>query len=298
MKHDLQNILSCPVCDEKAFKHFISAKDHNVSNDSFNVVECCSCGFRFTNPKPSETTIGKYYQSNDYISHTSSKKGLFNFVYHLIRNYQLKKKEKLISLFNEKGKTLLDFGSGTGEFLNYCQEKSWKVVGVEPEKKAAEFAQKNYNLCIEDVSSFFSFDEEKFDVITLWHVLEHVYDLNKYLNHFQKVLKKNGIIVLGLPNCNSHDAKYYKENWVAWDLPIHLYHFTKKDIKKLAKKHGFVLEEVFPLVFDSFYISMLSQKKKGKSKFLGLWRGFVSNLKAKKTGEFSSHIYVLRKTAL
>ena len=297
MKHDLININKCPLCGQKETKKHISAIDHNVSNDLFTVVACCSCGFKYTNPKPTEETIGNYYQSKNYISHTSSKKGIFNIVYHAVRDYQLNKKEKLILKHNKNSdtKNLLDFGSGTGEFLNHCQNKGWKTLGVEPEKKAADFAKKTHNINVVDVDDFFSNHRSEYDVITMWHVLEHVYDLEKYILHLHKRLNKNGILVLGLPNCNSYDANYYKENWAAWDLPIHLYHFTKKDIKKMADKYGFKVIETKPLLFDSFYISMLSEQKKGKSKLFGLWFGLVSNLKAKKHKEYSSHIYILRK---
>lgn len=299
MKHELTTITKCPLCKAKDYKHYISAKDHNVSNDVFDIVSCNDCGFRFTNPKPSEKTIGNYYQSKNYISHTSSKKGLFNIVYHTIRNYQISRKEKVINLYNKNNtKKLLDFGSGTGEFLNFCQNKGWETFGVEPEKKAANFAQEKYNLNIKNTSNFFSNKEESYDVITLWHVLEHVYDLEKYLLQLQNKLNKDGILVLGLPNSNSHDALYYKKYWAAWDLPIHLYHFTKEDIKSVAKKFGFELVKVKPLLFDSFYISMLSEQKRGQSKLLGMWRGLISNFKAKKTNEYSSHIYILRKKAI
>ena len=296
MKHELINIKSCPLCGGEKHKKFISAIDHNVSKDGFDIVSCNSCQFRFTNPKPSEKTIGKYYQSKDYISHTSSKKGVFNFIYHVVRNYQLYKKEKLISSFNKNTeKELLDFGSGTGEFLSFCQRKGWKTRGVEPESKAAELAKTNYNLNINTVSEFFKNKTKKYDVITLWHVLEHVYDLEKYLNELTIKLKNNGLLVLGLPNSNSYDAAYYKENWAAWDVPIHLYHFTKNDIKAIANKNGFDLIKIKPLIFDSFYIGMLSEHKKGKSKLLGIWRGLISNLKAKTSKEYSSHIYILKK---
>jgi 2-polyprenyl-3-methyl-5-hydroxy-6-metoxy-1,4-benzoquinol methylase len=296
VKHELVNIESCPICKGKESEQYISAKDHNVSKHIFNIVFCEACGFRYTNPKPSEKTIGKYYQSKNYISHTSSKKGLFNFIYHRVRNYQLNKKERLISTFNKShSKELLDFGSGTGEFLSFCSNRGWKTTGVEPEKKAADLAVKNHNLNMKTVSGFFESNTEKYDVITLWHVLEHVYDLEKYLIQIHRNIKKGGILVLGLPNSNSYDAIHYKENWVAWDLPIHLYHFTKNDIKRIAKNIGFELIKVKPLIFDSFYISMLSEQKKGRSKLFGIFRGLVSNLKAKKTKEYSSHIYILKK---
>ena len=295
VKHELEKIDSCPICSENKFSPYLSCIDHNYSGEIFNIVCCESCGFKFTNPRPKEKTIFKYYQSDDYISHTSSKKGLFNSAYQIIRNYQFIKKYSLISnLVNNKDKKILDVGSGTGEFLNFFKKKGWEVRGLETDDKAREFAIKNFNCEIDKNIDQTLENKEKFDVITLWHVLEHVYDINVYLSKLKRLLKDGGYIILGLPNCNSYDAKYYKEFWYAYDLPIHASHFTKKDIKKLVAKHDFHSLTIKPLVFDAYYISMLSSKKIGSSIIRGITIGWLSNTKAKKNLEHSSLIYVVK----
>ena len=262
MEHKLINIENCPICGCKNNKHFLSAIDHNVSGDSFNVVLCNDCNFKFTNPIPSEGTIGKYYKSENYISHSGTKKGLINYIYHKVRDRQLKMKFNLISSLT-KNKSLLDIGCGTGEFINICKNKSWKVFGLEPDSGARELAKKNYNIDLLDQEELYNINENKVSVITLWHVLEHVYNLERDLKQYAKILNDNGYLIIAVPNCNSYDAKYYKEHWAAYDLPIHLYHFTQKDINSLANKTGYKLIKTFPLIYDAFYISMLSEKKRG-----------------------------------
>jgi 2-polyprenyl-3-methyl-5-hydroxy-6-metoxy-1,4-benzoquinol methylase len=295
VKHDLEKINSCPVCGENKFSQHLSCIDHNYSGDVFNIVCCESCDFKFTNPRPKEKTVFKYYQSDDYISHTSSKKGLFNSAYHIVRNYQFGKKYSLINkLVNKKDRKILDVGSGTGEFLNFFKQKGWGVRGLETDDKAREFAIKNFNCEVDKSIKQTLENKEKFDVITLWHVLEHVYDINDYLSKLKNLLSENGYIVLGLPNCNSYDAKYYKESWYAYDLPIHVSHFTKQDIKKLVNKHNFQSLTIKPLIFDAYYISLLSSKKSGSNLIRGVLNGWLSNTKAKKSLEYSSLIYILK----
>ena len=295
MKHDLEKIDNCTVCGESKFSQHLSCVDHNYSGDVFNIVCCESCGFKFTNPRPKEKTVFKYYQSDDYISHTSSKKGLFNSAYHIVRNYQFKKKYSLINnLVKKEDRKILDVGSGTGEFLNYFKKKGWDVRGLETDDKARGFAISNFHCEVDKSIEQTLKKKEKFDVITLWHVLEHVYDVNGYLSKLKELLKDDGYIILGLPNCNSYDAKYYKEFWYAYDLPIHVSHFTKKDISKLVNKYNFQSLTIKPLIFDAYYISLLSSKKLGSNLIKGVINGWLSNTKAKKSLEYSSLIYILK----
>lgn len=295
VKHELVHIKNCPICNHEDFAEHIKCIDHNVSKDEFKIDYCLNCGFKFTNPRPSEESIYKYYQSDDYISHTSSKKGIFNKVYHTVRNYQFYRKKSLISKLNNKGNiSLLDIGCGTGDFIAYCQKKNWSCFGVETDEKARKYAQDN-NKC----SVYKSIDEainceERYDIITMWHVLEHVYDLSNYLNKIKTLLKDGGWLILGLPNCNSYDAKKFNESWYAYDLPIHVSHFNNKDIIKLVEKHKFKSVVTKPLIFDAYYISMLSAKKSKRSILIGMATGWLSNLKARKTKEYSSHIYIIK----
>ena len=291
MEHQLKNILYCPVCKAEEKEKHLLVVDHNVSNDVFTITKCCKCGFLFTNPIPTKETIGNYYKSNNYISHSGTKKGLINYIYHFVRNYQLFKKERLISnLSNEK--TLLDIGCGTGEFLSYCKNKGWNTVGTEPDLQTRERIK---NLTIFPGLNSKELGENSFSIVTMWHVLEHVYDLEDDLKTISSLIKKGGYLIVAVPNHESFDAEIYKENWVAYDVPIHLYHFRKKDIKALFSKFNFELSNIKPLIFDAYYISLLSEKKKGGNFILGLLNGLKSNLKAKNKLNHSSLIYILKK---
>ena len=295
MEHQLNDIQNCPICQSEKHTFWRQGIDHNVSQDTFKITECNGCGFRFTNPIPSEETIGDYYKSENYISHSSTKKGIINKIYHKVRERAIKQKEQLISSLS-KSKTLLDIGCGTGDFLGYCKNKNWECLGLEPDQSARELALKNNNVIAENLDQLKSIQSESRDVITMWHVLEHVYNLNEDIQEYKRILKPGGHLIVAVPNCSSHDASHYQEHWAALDLPIHLYHFQPKDIKALMTNHGMKLTQTLPMKFDSYYISMVSEKYKGGNIVFGFWRGFVSNLKAKKTKTtYSSQIYVIQK---
>jgi 2-polyprenyl-3-methyl-5-hydroxy-6-metoxy-1,4-benzoquinol methylase len=294
VKHDLEKIEACPICKSESFSLYIKAVDHNVSGDYFSISQCNGCGYRFTNPRPKEKTIGSYYKSEDYVSHSSTKKGLINKIYHVVRAIQFKRKHKeIVSMQKTKGKDLLDVGCGTGDFIKYMRKNGWKADGVETDKQARGLAKKEGSLRI--YSSIEDKNLNKYDVITMWHVLEHIYDLDSFLSRIGSLLKKSGVLVVGVPNSNSYDAAYYGENWFAYDLPIHVSHFRKNDIENIFKKHDLKLKSIKPLVFDAYYISMLSEQKSKNSSLFGLVRGFTSNTKAKKSGEYSSLTYYLFK---
>ena len=247
----------------------------------------------FTNPIPVIEEIGMYYKSDSYVSHSSTNKGLINKVYQLVRKRTLKQKLKLVKRLT-KGKDTLDIGAGTGHFLNEMTKAGFNAIGLEPDEDARNFAKSNFSVKIKDLNELYDLEEDSLDIITMWHVLEHVYDLQKDVAQIIKSLKKDGTLIVAVPNRNSYDAKHYKSFWAAYDLPIHLYHFTPNDINNLFAQHGMEVKEILPMKFDAFYVSMLSEKYKGGNLLSALFHGLMSNLKAKK-GTFSSQIYIIRR---
>lgn len=287
------NKTNCPICDSEKFTPFMDVKDHMITKEDFKIVSCTSCGFHFTNPIPSITTIGEYYKSEEYVSHSSSKKGIINSLYNLVRNHTLKKKVSLLKSLSS-GKELLDIGAGTGHFLNHAKETGFIVEGLEPDQDAVNFAKTNFKVDLFPLTHLYEMQNESKDFITMWHVLEHVYNLKEDFQQIVNVLKKGGYLIIAVPNFESYDAKLYQEFWAAYDVPRHLYHFRKIDIQNLASQFGLKLEAVKPMKFDSYYVSMLSEKYKGGSIVKAFWNGWMSNLKSSKGG-YSSQIYILRK---
>jgi len=292
----MKEITHCAICNGEEFSPFLKAVDYTVSKDTFSIVSCKNCGFHFTSPIPTIDKIGEFYKAESYISHSSTTKGLVNKLYQFVRKHTLKQKVKLVKRVG-KGNAVLDIGSGTGHFLNACTQANLSILGLEPDADARAFASKNFGVNIKPLSELHNLENNSRDVITMWHVLEHVYDLRKDLDKITKILKPDGTLIVAVPNRNSFDAKHYKEFWAAYDLPIHLYHFIPADIKTLFAHYDMTVEEILPMKFDSYYVSMLSEKYKGGNILKAFWNGFRSNLKAKE-GSYSSQIYILKKKAV
>lgn len=274
----------------------LKVKDHSVSQEDFVLVKNSSYGYLETNPQPSLETLPNYYQSDDYISHTDSKRNVFEKMYHLVRTFSLNRKVKLINSFSSENKTLLDIGCGTGDFLSASKNKGWTGFGIEPDAKARSIGNKKTGNNIFDVDQLLKFDASSFDVITLWHVLEHLPNLEEQIYLFKKLLKPNGTLIVAVPNHKSFDAHYYKEHWAAYDVPRHLWHFDKTSISKLFKEINMQVVKMQPMYFDAFYVSLLSEKiKHGKMDyFKGFWIGLLSNFKSLSTNEPSSLIYIIK----
>ncbi len=286
----------CPVCGKDAFKNFLVVADKAVSKESFVIVECENCHFKFTNPRPDAASIGMYYESEEYISHSNTKSGIINKAYHMVRSITTKQKVELINRYSPSKGTILDYGCGTGVFLGACKKDGWEVRGVEPNQRARQLATEETGELI--APQLQDLQGEKYDVITLWHVLEHVMSLNETLDQLVDCLQEDGTLVIAVPNADSHDAQEYKENWAAYDVPRHLYHFTQQTMKRLLKRHKMQLEEVLPMKFDAYYVSLLSEKQKdGKANMLtSVMNGYKSNSHAEKNGnDYSSLIFVAKK---
>ena len=288
---------NCPICDFKEFTNYLEVKDYFLSNEVFKIDRCNKCGFLFTNPRPIDKELPGYYQSDEYLSHSKEYKGIFSRVYNIVRNYSIKKKYRLTNLYKNKG-SILDIGCGTGEVLKYFSGKGWSVKGIEPADIARNYAINTHGLSVEKEEHLTTIRPASYDVITLWHVLEHVPNLNNRMQQLHSILKDDGILIIALPNYQSWDAENFSSFWAAWDLPRHLSHFSKNTFSLLSEKHNFKIIEIFPMKFDSFYVSLLSEKyQSGKMSYLKAFSyGLKSNMWAKKNdNNFSSLIYILKK---
>lgn len=283
----------------KRLKPYLKCKDFTVSGESYELKFHPELEMLVTFPVPKN--LSNYYKSEDYISHTDSKKTFFDKVYQAVKSITLKRKLRLINeclrLQNSPSrpeKNILDVGAGTGDFLKVCKNNSWRVFGTEPDNDARNIAAKKGIVLQEDLSKF---SNQKFEIITLWHVLEHVENLSEYISNLNNMLSDFGRLIIAVPNFKSEDAKYYKEFWAAFDVPRHLWHFSQHSIHRLFLTEHMLVEKIIPMKFDSYYVSLLSEKyKNGKTNFMSaFYRGFISNWKARASSEYSSLIYVIKK---
>ena len=265
----------------------------------FHLCGCRDCGFIFTQDFPVEAEIGRYYETPDYISHSDTKKGVMNSVYHWVRGYMLKRKARLVAHeAHRKTGRLLDIGTGTGYFADTMKRGGWQVEAIEKNAHARAFAKEHFGLEVKPDTALKDFEPDSFDVITLWHVMEHLEPLNEVWETLNSLLTENGVLIVAVPNCSSYDARKYGAYWAAYDVPRHLWHFTPGTIQQLGSKHGFILAERHPMPFDAFYISMLTEKNmRHPCPFVrGMITGTLAWLHALvKKERSSSMIYVFRK---
>ncbi|GEC79088.1 class I SAM-dependent methyltransferase [Flavobacterium aquatile] len=278
--------------DIKNTKPFLKVKDYSVSQETFELLYDEDLDMLITYPQPSLDKLPSYYESVDYISHTDGNKSLFEKMYQFVKSIALKNKLKLINSQSPKGR-ILDIGAGVGDFLSVCKNDGWQTIGIEPSDKAKNIAKSKGVSFVENLSEL---ENHSFDIITMWHVLEHVPNLEEQIAELKRLIKPNGTIIIAVPNFKSFDAKHYGQFWAAFDVPIHLWHFSKTAIQKLFAKEKLELMKVLPMKFDSFYVSLLSEKyKTGKMNFIkAFFIGLKSNLKATSNSEYSSHIYVIK----
>ncbi|OIQ15584.1 MAG: methyltransferase [Flavobacterium sp. MedPE-SWcel] len=272
---------------------YIKVKDHSVSGESFELLLDEELQLLKTNPQPSPENLDRYYESEDYISHTDGKRSFFEKLYHTVKQKALHDKTKLLASFKTTKGKLLDIGAGTGDFLVMAKAKGWDVTGIEPSEKAKTIAISKGVTFAEDLSKI---EDNSFDAITMWHVLEHVPDVEQQIVELKRILKPDGVLVVAVPNFKSYDAKHYGSNWAAYDVPRHLWHFSKTAIKTLFGAKEMKVVKIAPMLFDSFYVSLLSEKyKNGKMNFVkGFLTGLRSNIKATRNFEYSSHIYIIK----
>lgn len=293
------HIDSCPLCGKNRLEKVMTCTDHYATNEPFDIWRCASCGFLFTQDVPDESEIGRYYESPDYISHTDTRKGLANRLYHYVRQYMLRRKARLIkqSCGLSRGR-LLDIGTGTGYFPHFMMKRGWRVSAIEKSPQARSFAHEHFGLDVDVPEALATYEDGAFDVITLWHVMEHLQHLNETWERLHALLADRGILVVAVPNPTSFDAGVYKEKWAAYDVPRHLWHFAPAVMQQFGARHGFILTGRYPMPFDAFYVSMLSERyrKSGMPFLKGMWTGMEAGLASLiKKERSSSMIYVFQK---
>jgi 2-polyprenyl-3-methyl-5-hydroxy-6-metoxy-1,4-benzoquinol methylase len=290
----------CPICNKEDIASLLHTKDYSLTGEDFQIIQCANCTLEYTDPAPSKEAIAPYYNFPSYISHTDTKEGLVNKMYHKVRNHTLTQKTNWVqSLFTGHKGHLLEVGAGIGAFANSMSKKGWKVTALEPDAASRQKALENYDINLLPIEELFQLEPAKYEVITLWHVLEHVHDLNAYMKIFHSLLKPNGRLIIAVPNYTSYDAGFYKNYWAAYDVPRHLYHFSPLSMHYLSKKHKMSIVQKLPMWFDSFYVSLLSEKYK-QSGMIGMMRAFfvgcISNLTAlSNVDRGSSMIYEIKK---
>lgn len=292
-------IKDCPQCSGTHLKHVMTCTDSYASGEQFDIFSCEDCTFTFTQGFPTGADMDRYYETPEYISHSDTKKGLMNSVYHRVRKYMLGRKARLVAKQSHRTSgRLLDIGSGTGYFPATMVQRGWEVEAVEKNAQARAFAKEKFDLDVKGEEALQTFEPGTFDVITLWHVMEHLENLNETWDLLYKLLTDKGILIIAVPNLASYDAEVYGSNWAAYDVPRHLWHFTPATMQQFGSKHGFIMAERYPMPFDAFYVSILSEKniKKPQAFLRGVYMGTKAWFSALARKERSSSmIYVFRK---
>lgn len=284
----------CPLCKSE-LKKVYATKDYLVSGEIFDIVECSSCRLRLTSPFPDKDKIGSYYESDEYISHAEETKGLLDSIYNMVRSYMLGRKSNLVEKSaGKKQGSILDIGCGAGHFLKTMKNSDWHVKGVDASQKARELVKNEFGINVESPNDWLNSDD-KYDIITCWHSLEHVHEPWVYLEKIKTQLNSDGVLIVALPNYESTDAKKYGAKWAAYDAPRHLYHFTPTSMDKIMFANEFLITGIHRMPFDAFYVSILSSLHGGKSTFTGMWHGFISWMVAFVNKEqCSSLIYIIK----
>jgi 2-polyprenyl-3-methyl-5-hydroxy-6-metoxy-1,4-benzoquinol methylase len=297
----MELLARCPLCgEERAPEHFITCRDHLVSGENFNIVQCVSCSLLYVNPRPQPDDLEAYYQSIEYISHTDRKGTLQERIYHLVRNHMLQKKKQLVEKLVSPPRRLLDVGCGTGAFLEAIKSADNEIIGFEPNTFAREKALEKGIEVLGKEDALETLPENSMHLITLWHVLEHLPDFREKIQLFHSLLAPGGYLVLAVPMWKSFDAGFYGQHWAAWDVPRHLLHFEEKTLVKACHDAGFVFARKAPLAFDSFYVSLLSEQQIGnaglmaplRAMMVGAWSNLMGALGK---SPWSSQIYVFKK---
>ena len=303
MLGNLMEKSNCIICDSSQNSIYYETVQNRLNiGETFSIVQCETCGFKYLNPRPTISSIEKYYDVEEYHPHKISDESLIDKIYLKVRDININAKKKLLNKLSPQKKTLLDVGCGTGEFLEVMKNHGWTVAGMETAKEAKDIASKEGIEVFDDLVNI----KSKFDIITMWHVLEHIHDVPAIMDNLYRLLSDDGFLIIAVPNIDSIDAKFYKDNWIALDTPRHLYHFRPKDIISLLDKYNFEVKQISNrLYFDVWYNALLSAQHQSKTENrktslwdllkaasigkLSFFNGLINPLKS------SSPIYIAQK---
>ena len=290
---------NCPWCGSKNSHLHLQLKDYFLTQESFEIVECDDCHLLYTTPRPTPDVIGNYYKSENYFSHQENKKGFVPRIYEAVKKVNIKRKFALATdgILLENDRQMLEIGCGVGDFLHYAEQKGWHCYGAEPSDDAVKILKLKSDAKVVKPEQIESFSDASFDLICMWHVLEHVDNLKWQITQLKRLAKPHGRIVVAVPNYQSYDARFYHDKWAAYDVPRHLNHFSREFVFNQLNDSELILKSVHPLVWDSFYVSYMSEQFLNHRMPLlrGFCRGLISNGKALVSGQYSSLVYVFER---
>lgn len=269
----LENV-NCDLCGSTRSKKILLREDLNTNLEGeFILVQCLDCGLIYQNPRPSPSSFNEIYPAEyDQYAHKKLDSPNTSFLI----NFGIKKRINRIKKY-KKGGNLCDIGCATGDFLDGLRKDTgWKLFGVEPSAKAFEYLQgQGFNL----FNGFFtslSFPNVKFDVITMWNVIEHLQSPFLTLQEVKKSLTPDGLVVFTTPNFDAFDRKIFGRFWIGFELPRHFYVFSNKTIELLLQKAGFELIERSCLYgAHALFMSSLLFKLRSQKIISPFWKKFL-----------------------
>lgn len=259
---------SCFFCGSHDIGSSIASVERLSKKETFHIATCGACGMKRTIDAPALKDIGTYYAHESYVSHT----GVRVWPLRVLRTLRLWLRAHMISSFFQRKGSLLDIGCGVGDFAALIQKQGWNVLCIEPDESTRQKAQKQYKLDVRDVSALAHLPEATFDVITLWHVLEHMYDPLQTGATVKRLLNSEGVCIVAVPNAEAYSAEHYGCNWVAYDVPRHVSHFRSRDIHTWAERSGLEVIRQSSVPLDEFFCCLKSGALRGDWLFVRVLR--------------------------
>ena len=294
--------IECPLCGGNDTSHFTDCTDHAVSNETYSLQRCGSCGLIFTIAPPDSQDKQTYSKLDQELNRADNPRKRLDRLYYYARILNIRRKIRLIErLTRVSSGKLLNYGAKSGYFSSRMTDRGWKVTSLEEYHEQRIFSLEMFHHRMMDIDEIDSLPPGSFDAVTLWHTLEHQEDPHTLIEKLIRLLKPNGLLFAAVPNTDSLDAAWYGSQWAAWDVPRHLLHFNTTSMIRFGLAHNLVLMHHERMPFEAFYIPMLSEKFKGNRHpiITGAVRGLKFWHKTNTDREKSSSIvYVFRKNMI